>query len=84
MKRKEFLKNGLAAGTLMGTAAYATGARASNLNVERIQPGDGVTHPDDEVVVERAQSGKPHAGAARDPRTRPRPADRPARQPAAR
>lgn len=62
MKRKEFLKNGLAAGTLMGTAAYATGARASNLNVERIQPGDGVTHPDDEVVVERAQSGKPHAG----------------------
>jgi LmbE family N-acetylglucosaminyl deacetylase len=65
MKRKEFLKKGLASGALLGTPVLATGLN-SGLNdrkqdVEEKKPLGPMGDPE-EIVIERPMPGKPHKG----------------------
>jgi LmbE family N-acetylglucosaminyl deacetylase len=64
MNRKDFFKAGLAAGALAATPASAAAAQASgsggDLEKYRFHPHHRFSN--DELVIEREQQGKPHAG----------------------
>jgi LmbE family N-acetylglucosaminyl deacetylase len=75
MNRKDFLKTGLAAGALLGSSACIPGAAAAVMEggPGQADRNEGVDleryrfHPyhrfsNDELVIEREQQGRPHAG----------------------
>jgi LmbE family N-acetylglucosaminyl deacetylase len=58
MKRKDFLQQGVLSSALMGTSLFSSfQAAGSQMPPENIPPGD-----EEDIVVERAQKGKPHKG----------------------
>jgi LmbE family N-acetylglucosaminyl deacetylase len=65
MKRKEFLKKGLASGALIGTSAFASGLTAENRNQKQETKDKLMQRPmgdPEEIVIERPMPGKPHKG----------------------
>lgn len=65
MKRKDFLHKGMVSGALLGTSlitsAFSPDATGHDSLTAQNIGEDGPAY-DDEVVIERAQKGKPHAG----------------------
>lgn len=65
MKRKEFLKKGLASGALIGTSVFATGLNSLDSNSEQEKKDTMLQRPVgdlEEIVIERPVPGKPHKG----------------------
>jgi LmbE family N-acetylglucosaminyl deacetylase len=65
MKRKEFLKKGLASGSLIGTSVFASGLNPNDINQEQDSNGKKLVWPTadpEEIIIERSISGKPHKG----------------------
>jgi LmbE family N-acetylglucosaminyl deacetylase len=65
MKRKDFLHKGMVSGALLGTSLITSAFNTSGTERKVYtvhKPDEGDPAYDDEVVIERAQKGKPHAG----------------------
>jgi LmbE family N-acetylglucosaminyl deacetylase len=65
MERKDFLKNGLVSGALLGVSALASASgSADNHKQDGKEIGKSLSREGDpeEVVIERAMPGKPHKG----------------------
>lgn len=65
MKRKEFLKKGLASGALLGTSVIPSLANSESLGQKQDTKGKIIQVPTgdpEEIVIERPIPGKPHKG----------------------
>ncbi len=65
MKRKEFLKKGLASGAFIGTSAFASGQDPKNSTQKKVDKDKIIQRPmgdPEEIVIERPMPGKPHTG----------------------
>ena len=70
MKRKDFLKKGIASGALIGTSGFVSGLdsqqktqkKAEQKNAQQDKIMDRPMGDPEEIVIERHVEGKPHAG----------------------
>jgi len=65
MKRKEFLKKGLASGALLGTSAFASIAGSGEKNKKQADQDTIMQRPHgdpEDIIIERPVPGKPHQG----------------------
>jgi hypothetical protein len=66
MKRKDFLKKGIASGALLGSGVIASGIEPQNRKNEKpVEKGKIIRPPQgdpEEMVIERHVEGKPHTG----------------------